>query len=201
MILRRMFESRGAGFYVDVGAHHPRRYSNTNYFYKRGWRGINIEPNPDALRIFESDRRRDTNVQLGVSDGSGLLRYHVFDEPALNTFDDAIAASRLATSPYKLVKVIEVRVKRLSEILHEYLPAGQKIDFLSIDVEGLDLAVLQSNDWRRFRPECVLVEALGVSLERVNDSEVFLFMQGHGYELQSKTFNTMVFRDRELPSG
>jgi hypothetical protein len=167
MILRRIFESRGAGFYVDVGAHHPRRYSNTNYFYKRGWKGINIEPNPDALRIF----------------------------------DDAIAASRLATSPYKLVKIIEVRVKRLSEILHEFLPAGQKIDFLSIDVEGLDLAVLQSNDWKRFRPECVLVEALGASLERVNDSEVFLFMQGHGYELQSKTFNTMVFRDRESPSG
>ena len=48
MILRRIFGDKRLGFYVDVGAHDPRRFSNTYYFYKRGWRGINIEPRPGS---------------------------------------------------------------------------------------------------------------------------------------------------------
>jgi FkbM family methyltransferase len=196
MILRRIFETKRVGFYVDVGAHHPRRYSNTNFFYQRGWCGINIEPNPDAIRMFRASRSRDINLQLGVSNAAGLCRYHVFDEPALNTFDDEIAKSRVANSPYRLQKIIDIRIERLCEILAEYLPPSREIDFMSIDVEGFDFKVLQSNDWERFRPECVLVEALGISLDRINNSEVFLFMQGRGYELFAKTFNTLVFRKR-----
>ena len=90
MILRRIFEGQENGFYIDVGAHHPRRFSNTYYFYKQGWRGINIEPNPDALKAFNSDRPKDINLQLGVSDAASILKYYYFDEPALNTFDSSI---------------------------------------------------------------------------------------------------------------
>jgi FkbM family methyltransferase len=200
MILRRIFEHKRVGFYVDVGAHHPRRYSNTNFFYQCGWRGINIEPNPDAVRYFRSSRRRDINLQLGVSDRTGSLRYHVFDEPALNTFDETVAKSRIADTPYKLVKIIDVQVERLAEILAKHLPANQEIAFLSIDVEGLDYQVLQSNDWNRFRPACVLMEALGVSLENVKDSDGYRLLHANGYELFAKTFNTLVFVQKRKTS-
>ena len=195
MILKRIFERKaGPGFYVDVGAHHPKRYSNTYYFYRRGWRGINIEPNPDALRSFRAARRGDINLQLGVADEPGSLKYYSFDEPALNTFDEGILQSRLVGSSYRLITTTDVRVERLGEILGKHLPTGQPIDFLSIDVEGLDLRVLMSNDWDRFKPECVLVEALGVSIERVKESDVYLLMRRHGYVWIAKTFNTLVFR-------
>ena len=196
MILRRIFEDRKHGFYVDVGAHHPRRFSNTQFFYRRGWHGINIEPRPDALRAFRSDRRRDINLQLGVSDRSGKLTYYCLDEPALNTFDRELLRQRLANTPYKLVKTIDVSVNRLDDILRKYLPAAQKIDFLSIDVEGLDLLVLKSNDWQAYRPEFVLVEALNSSLEQALGGSVFQFMKSQGYELFSKTFNTLIFREQ-----
>lgn len=193
MILRRIFEAQGLGFYVDVGAHHPRRFSNTYFFYKRGWRGINIEPNPDAAREFRALRSRDINIELGVSDRSGSLRYYLFDEPALNTFDEKIVESRLLGTPFKLLGTVDVAVETLASILARHLPAGQQIDFLSVDVEGLDLAVLQSNDWTRFRPYCVLVEALGVPLQNIGESEVFCFMADLRYELIAKTFNTLFF--------
>ena len=196
LILRRIFEGRVRGFYVDVGAHHPRRFSNTYFFYRRGWRGINIEPRPDAIRAFQSARRRDTNLQLAVSDCAATLTYYWFDEPALNTFDGELARSRLANTPYQLVRTIEIPVERLDGILERHLPPGQVIDFLSIDVEGLDFAVLKSNDWQKFRPQCVLVEALGNSLEDAMRSEVASFMKSQGYELFAKTFNTLVFRDK-----
>lgn len=197
MILRRIFEGEAKGYYVDVGAHHPRRYSNTNYFHGCGWSGINIEPNPDAIRLFQRDRPRDVNLQLGISDKSGSLTYHVFDEPALNTFDVSLAKSRVENTPYKIVKLIEIRVERLGDVLAAHLPAAQRIDFLSIDVEGLDFQVLQSNDWGRFRPRCVLVEALGTSLDGVRDTHVYAFMVRQGYELLAKTFNTLIFRSRD----
>lgn len=197
MILRRIFEGQELGFYVDVGAHHPRRFSNTYFFYRRGWSGINIEPNPDARRSFQSARSRDTNLQTGVSDHAEKLIYYLFDEPAFNTFDGDIVKLTLATTPCKLVETIEVPVERLDSILKKCLSANQQIDFLSIDVEGLDFAVLKSNDWELFRPKCVLVEALGMmTLEEVMRTNIFHFMKNQGYALFAKTFYTLIFREK-----
>ena len=166
LILQRMFDGQQAGFYVDVGAHHPRRYSNTHIFYRRGWKGINIEPNPQAMRLFARQRSRDCNVQLGVAEQAGSMTYHEFDEPALNTFDEKLAAWRSANTRYRVVGRREIPVQPLAGILQRHLPANQSIDFLSIDVEGLDLAVLRSNDWRQFRPRCVLAEAFAALWRR-----------------------------------
>ena len=74
MVLERIFAGKKGGFYVDVGAHHPRRFSNTYFFYRKGWKGINIEPNPEAIHAFQSDRKRDTNLQCGISDRPGARR-------------------------------------------------------------------------------------------------------------------------------
>jgi FkbM family methyltransferase len=194
MILRRMFATREHGYYVDVGAHHPRRFSNTFYFYKRGWHGINIEPNPEAMALFMRERKRDLNLQLGVAERPGRLTYYQFDEPALNTFDALLAESRLATTHYRVTGKIDVPVRPLADVLAEYVPFGQSIDVLTIDVEGLDFAVLRSNDWERFRPTCVLVEALEMSLERTVGGDVHRFMSARGYELFAKTVNTLIFR-------
>ena len=198
MILNRIFGNKANGFFVDVGAHHPHRFSNTYFFYKKGWRGINIEPNPDALKAFQRYRARDKNLQLGVADIAASLTYYSFDEPALNTFDEDLVNVRLATTPYKLKATSKIMVERLDQILEKHLEKNTHIDFLSIDVEGLDFAVLKSNDWARFRPTLVLVEALQNSFEDVMLGEVFQFMKKHQYELFAKTFNTLIFREKRL---
>lgn len=193
MILQRIFERKEFGFYVDIGAHHPRRFSNTCLFYRKGWRGINIEPNPDAGAAFQKERPRDINLGIGISDHEGTLTYFFFNDPALNSFDRELSDSRVKNTSYKLIGTKEVAVRTLGAVLREHLPPGAEIDFLSVDVEGLDMAVLRSNDWNAFRPKVVLVEALEVSLEGVLDSEVFQFMKGHGYQLSAKTVNTLIF--------
>jgi FkbM family methyltransferase len=195
LILRRIFAGRESGFYVDVGAHHPRRFSNTHSFYRAGWSGINIEPSPEGIAAFQRERKRDINLQVAVAEQAQTLRYHVFDEPALNTFDAALAQWRVGNTPYKLIGTRDIPVRRLDSILHEHCPAGRKIDFLSVDVEGLDLPVLRSNDWSAFRPTCVLAEALGHSLEEVMRSEVCDLMRAHNYRVFSKLYNTVVFLD------
>jgi FkbM family methyltransferase len=198
LILRRIFADQARGFYVDIGAHHPRRFSNTHEFYLRGWSGINIDPSSEAVRALVRERKRDTNLQLGVAEQPQTLVYHMFDEPALNTFDAELAQWRARNTPYKLIGTRDVAVERLDSILRKHLPAGQKIDFMSVDVEGLDLPVLRSNDWTSFRPTCVLAEALGTSLEEVMRSDVYEFMRANRYRLFSKLYNTLVFLDADV---
>ena len=90
-ILRRIFEGQRIGFYVDVGAHHPKRFSNSYLFYKRGWHGINIDAMPGSMRVFDATRPRDINLEMGIGLSIGQLDYYVFDEPAFNRFSKEIS--------------------------------------------------------------------------------------------------------------
>jgi len=194
MILKRIFEGKEHGFYVDIGAHHPRRFSNTHFFYCKGWSGINIEPNPEGVAAFQRERSRDINLQLAVSDHEGELTYYLFDDPALNSFNKELTDQRLRTSHYKLIGTKAIPVQRLEVLLRKHLPSGTKIDFLTVDVEGLDMCVLRSNDWKTFRPAWVLIESLGSTVEMAIASEETAFMREQEYELYAKTVNTLIFR-------
>ena len=195
LILLRFLNRQSKGFYVDVGAHHPRRFSNTYLFFKFGWRGINIDPNQKAIALFNKERPGDCNLQVGVSDQSTELTYYCFNEEALNTFDQQLAEERSKISGYHLVNTVRVKVERLDVILERHLPRGQQIDFLSVDAEGLDLPILRSNDWERYRPKCVLVEVLNSSLEELINHQVYGFMKKQQYSLHAKTYNTVFFLD------
>lgn len=201
MILRRLFEGQERGFYVDVGAHHPFRFSNTCYFHRRGWRGINIDPNPDAIEAFARARPADTNICVGVSEVTGDLSFYFFNEAALNTFDAELASERTQLPGYHLLETRSVPVWRLDDLLTEYLPRDQKIDFLSIDVEGMDLAVLRSGDWVRFRPRVLLVEARGRTFQAIEYDPINTFVAGQGYQLIAKTINTLIYEDQLHPSS
>jgi len=195
MIMRRLFEGKNRGFYVDVGAHHPMRFSNTYMFYKKGWCGINVEPNPESRALFKKWRKRDINLTLGVSDEAGDLTYFMFDEPALNSFDEDLSKSRVKETPYKLVDVKKVKVKRLSDILENHLPIDVQIDFMSIDTEGHDFQVVNSNDWNKYRPTYLLVECLGSDLASIAKNPIAAFLDDKGYAIYAKTHNTLIFKD------
>ncbi len=195
MVLRRIFEYKVKGFYVDVGAHHPKRFSNTFLFYRRGWSGINIDAMPGSMRLFTRWRPRDINLEIGVAQTSGNLDYYVFNEPALNGFSANLAKKRDAdNSPYSIERIIKINVLPLKVILERHLP-DCKIDFLSIDVEGFDLDVLKSNDWSRFRPTFVLVEMLESSLHEIDSNPIAQFMKDSGYVVYAKQVNTVFFKD------
>jgi len=87
-IILQPYLSRNSGFYVDIGAFHPKRHSVTRAFYERGWRGINIEPNPYSIKAFNRIKKRDINLNIGVSDEVGNLDYYFLGEnDTSNTFD------------------------------------------------------------------------------------------------------------------
>ena len=195
MILRRLFDRQPYGFYVDVGAHRPQRFSNACFFSKREWRGINIDPNPESNSAFVRVRPRDINLAVGISEVPGTLRFFQFEESALNTFDEGLARARQECDGYRLLSTINVSVLRLDQVLADHLPAGQEIDFLSVDAEGFDLGVLRSNDWARHRPYCILVEVLQSSLSSLCDHPVHQYISGLKFDLFAKTVNTLIYVD------
>jgi len=193
LILRRVFEGRRSGFFVDVGAHHPSRFSNTYYFYKLGWSGINIDATPGSMRLFRRRRPRDINVEAAVGLPGEAVPFFLFEDPALNTLN-AATAQALGSGPYHKVGEQTLVKRSLAALLEQHLPAHQVIDFLTVDVEGADLEVLQSNNWRLFRPSWLLVEAIGLGVRAALEAEVNRYLSGAGYELSAKTLNTLIFR-------
>ena len=83
----------------------------------------------------------------------------------------------------------------LADILDEYLPAGTTIDFMTIDAEGLDMEVLRSNNWKKYRPSYILVESNPFMLSDMHSSELGQFMQQEGYSIFAKTYYTYFFRN------
>lgn len=193
LILKRIFEGQKTGLYVDVGAHHPKRFSNTYLFYKMGWRGINIDAMPGSMYNFEEVRPEDINIEIGVSDKKEKLKYYMFNEPALNTFSKYEADLRNGRNNYKVINEVMIDTVPLSEILIKHLKGNEQIDFLNIDVEGLDLEILRSIDWSIHRPKTILVEDLNNQIEKIFESEIFNFLKHKGYSLFAKTFNTLIF--------
>jgi FkbM family methyltransferase len=200
-ILARVFEGVPKGFYVDVGAHHPMRYSNTFRFYRRGWSGVNIDATPGSMRLFDKYRSRDTNIEAGIRLATGTIPFYVFNEPAINSFDRELSERR-NVAPYRIEEIIDVRVLPLKEVLQGRLPRETLPSFLTVDVEGHDLDVLRSNDWSTFRPTCVLAECEGATTEEAMQAPVSMFMSSIGYKCFAKTINTVFYRveDQSGPS-
>ena len=131
--------------------------SNTKFFYERGWTGINIEPNPKRRKLFTKERRRDINLSIGIGPMTQKAIFYEFEANGLSTFSLKEAESLLKIG-YKLRKKIKVKIYRLEEIMKKYVKSN--IDFISVDTEGLDLEVLKSNNWEKYRPKLLCIETI-----------------------------------------
>jgi FkbM family methyltransferase len=197
IFLNKIFLNQKLGFYVDIGAHHPVHFSNTYLFYGRGWHGINVDPLPGTKRLFDRRRPRDTNLEVGISAVPGALPFYVFDNAVLSTFDAAERDVSLRRG-YRIVRTLQISVDRLDAVLGQHLPAGGQIDFMSVDVEGHENDVVESNDWDRFRPKIVCLEILNASIVEVQSRELTRFLKTKGYVFFAKIDNTSFFRESDF---
>lgn len=195
LILWRYFAGKINGFYVDVGAHHPTRFSNTQLFYKNGWRGINIDAMPGSMKPFHQYRRRDINLEIPVASSQKDLKFSIFSDPALNGFVSDEWIEKNARNGYPLIEQKNLTAMTLAEILDKHLPSGQTIDFMSIDVEGLDLDVFNSNNWNKYRPEILVIETESLDIEETLGAPLILAAKAKGYRLMAKTINSWIFRN------
>lgn len=196
VVLAGYFRAKRKGFYVDIGAHHPFRFSNTYLFYKMGWSGINVDATPGSMKLFKKYRPRDINIEVPISNSHKNLNYYMFDESALNSFSSTLSKDRAAHTRYKIEKVVKLKPKKLSEILNNKLPSNQKIDFMSIDVEGHEYEVLISNNWNKYRPKYLLVEVLKNNSESIEKNKVYSYIISKGYKKIRRIGRTTLFKEK-----
>ena len=131
--LDERLKNKQKGFYIDIGAHHPFRYSNTYYFYRRGWRGLNIDADEKAIQLFKLFRPRDINVQALVAKENKLRSYYIFSDRAFNTGDPHLAQAIIKEKRARLLKKTPMRSEQLPKsCINIYRPAKKLIFYLSM---------------------------------------------------------------------
>lgn len=177
-------------FYVDIGCWHPICHSNSFLFYKQGASGIAVDPNPSVIGRFRQSRSRDTVVQAALSDSSGIAEFCCYEWDETNALKEASATDSGANSfGHAPSAVLTVNTMTLAELFEKYRPEARTIDLLDVDCEGRDLLVLKSNDWSRFQPRVILVEAHGVERQ----AETQQYLEQFGYQFHALVVATMVF--------
>jgi len=178
LLISRLLNSRKI-FYVDIGSNHPQKFNNTYFFYLQGSQGINIEPNPLLIAKYSSIRPHDINLNIGISDQSGLMKFFQMFPDVNSTFSKTQYQYYLKHNSV-LVDTPNIQVNTLASILNKHFSNNISFDLLSIDTEGHDLTVLKSNDWTKFRPKVICVETqLDLSLHQ--------YLLKLGYKLVRKT--------------
>jgi FkbM family methyltransferase len=170
------------GFFIDVGAHHPYRFSVTQHLSRIGWRGVNVDANSELIEIFDKERTRDINICAAVGTERSYT-FTIFKEPALSSVNSAWK-DKFQADGWEVEKAVTVPGISLREIYNQNFPA-ECIDLLSIDAEGSDFDVLKSMNFESLEkerfPRYLLLEASPpVALALKTDSVEYAI--GLGYE-------------------
>jgi FkbM family methyltransferase len=185
------------GSYIDVGAHHPDRFSVTRHLYQNGWSGVNLEANPALLEAFEKRRSRDINLNfaVGVKDQYELA---VFNESAISTIN-LEWREKFKQEKQTINRMVTVPGKTLLEVIDTYFPARQ-LDLLTVDAEGSDLEVLESLQLETLapyrKPVWIMVETVG-ELTHVQIQGHVKLLLSNGYEIVSVLPMSTILRLKE----
>lgn len=181
---------------LDIGANHPRDCNNTYYFYLRGSKGVCIEPDLRFYRLIKNTRPRDVVLHAGIGTGDATeAALHQFPHPysGWNTFSATEAEARAKETGIAYTIVQRIPLLNINDVMSEYFDGHPNI--LSIDVEGLDLQILQSLDFNRFRPEVICVESITFSMkhEEQKIGGIIDFLLSKGYFIFGDTHINTIF--------
>jgi FkbM family methyltransferase len=186
VVQRQFFANQNIGIFIDVGAANPDYLSVSALYRSLGWKVIAIEPNPvfcelhrkrghEVLQYACGDRDED-DVDFCVVDSHGAPYEN--GQVSYESFSSlAIKASYARIRPQMDVEKIKVRLRRLDTILQTHAPDIERVDIVSVDVEGWELEVLAGFDFRKYRPKVLVVENL------FNDPAYRARINEYGYRL------------------
>jgi FkbM family methyltransferase len=183
--------------YLDIGAHHPTYLSNTYFFYERGASGICVEPDAALAGAFSRTRPRDICLNVGIGPNDGVADFYQMSTPTLNTFSREQAEKYESHGQQRIERVVPVAIHNVNRVLEEHFDSAPEL--LSLDVEGLDMAILQSLDFMSHRPAVFCVETLSFTEDQSETKlqEIIDWMTGRDYMLYADTYVNSIFVDNE----
>ena len=183
--------------YLDIGAHHPRRLSNTYLFYTLGGSGVLIEPNRSMASLISEARPRDLCLNVGLAgEFRASVPFYVMKSDTLSTFSKREAERMVSECGESIVEVRSVEVRTPESVLSENF--SNDLNLVSLDVEGLEMEILESFDLRKYRPEVFCIETISYAVDGkgVKSSVLAPFMASHGYRIFADTHVNTIFVDQ-----
>ena len=188
--------------YLDIGAHHPRQLNNTYLLYRSGGSGVLVEPNPKWLPLIRKDRPHDVCLNVGLSARARQdVPFFVMGADTLCTFSQPEAQRMVEECGERIEDVLSLELVTPESILRDHFQDG--LNYVSLDVEGLELDILRAFDFNRFRPEVISVETVSYSPDGggQKDRGLIEFMEACGYLNYADTFINTIFVDRSRWEG
>jgi FkbM family methyltransferase len=179
---------KSTGFYVDIGANDPTNLNNTKRFSDRGWKGINIEPNPVLFKKLGEQRPGDINLNIGIGPSTQESPFYMVSADTLSSFNEADAERNCRIFNERIIEIMNIHMQPLAVVFETYC-TGKDIDFMSVDVEGFELEVLQTNDWGRYRPYLIVIEINN------NTNEILSYLKKNDYALIFRNHTNGIFVD------
>lgn len=183
--------------YLDIGANHPSSLSNTYFFYKKGCVGVNVEPDKDLIKHILTERPKDINLNIGIGAVAGVIDFYRMSQSTLNTFSKTTAEEYSTNKQYgcpTVMSIEKVKVIPINKILEKYFISIENY-FISIDVEGLDLEIVKSIDYERFKPKVICVETLVYTSSGMiqKQKEIIDYILAKGYFIYADTTVNTIF--------
>lgn len=202
LILLNLFQMLGISrpSYLDIGAHHPFVISNTALLYERGSRGINVEANPNLIEAFRQHRGDDINLNIGIGPERGTLDFFFIDDwSGRNTFRREVAEAFVRDHPqFRISQVRPIPVITVNDVIAEHA-GGRFPDLLSLDVEGMDLAIVRSAEFGDGGPVVICVEC-DWSTAPGGAHDMISLLAERGYRLGFRTMANMIFVRQDAAS-
>ena len=188
----KLFDKNKKGTYVDVGCFHPTRQNNTYLMYKLGWSGVNIDLNPLTIELFKVARPNDINICAAVSNSNEVKNlFFDHDLSSLNTISKNHTLYIEKAFGTKDLKKKKIKTTTLDNLLKK--EKISKIDFMNIDIEGHELEVLKTFNFKHFDIKVICIEIVNYDYYsksiKINKNEIFKLLKKNNYTLK---FNTVV---------
>jgi len=199
MLADDFFKDKKNGIYIDIGCHQPFLNNNTYRLYKRGWVGINVDLDFNTIDLFNFFRKKDLNIQAAISDKQekrDLFFFH--NRSAINTLSQS--------SGVNAKEIRKIQTRTLDNIIENSYFKDKKINFLSIDVEGFEMNVLNGFDINKYKPELIIIEFIDIKIKEyyfqninnVINSNIYKFMDKHHYKLINWVHDDLIFVPKDI---
>jgi len=185
--------------YLDIGANHPTKLSNTYKFYEQGFRGVCIEPDPEVFAVLKNKRGGDICLNVGISDNEKERQdFFVMENPLLNTFSKEEADFMVQSGQAKIRHVLQIPLIRIGNLLDRYFPAQAPV-MVNLDVEGIDELVLRDFPFSRYRPAIFCIETVQLSADAssAKHTRIFDLMKINRYRVFADTYVNTIFVDAD----
>lgn len=198
--LYNLFEKNYNGKYLDVGCFHPTKHNNTSLFYKNGWQGINIDLNPLTIDLFNFMRPNDTNINTAISsEESEKTLFFLSENNTQNTLSENQLLFLKKHHNLRNDEIIKkkIQTRRLDNILEEN--NFHNIDFMNLDVEGHELEVLKTINFKKTKLKYVCIEMINHNdLSIKNSDQILELLETNKFEQIKKFDFNYIFKNKEI---